>query len=547
MKPIDQMSKTVSPFHDGERRVQERLGDFDVERWARGAIRDFMPDQHRNFFQDQPFMIVSARDERGRPWATVLEGPVGFVRSPDPTSLEILSKPVAGDALEGALSTGADIGLVGIELATRRRNRVNGRLVGADDDGLRFTVGQSFGNCPQYIRSRDYWWSDEKPSGTATRSTALSAAQQNWIRSADTFFIGSGYEGQGQNRSFGMDASHRGGERGFVEVVSASKIRFPDYAGNKFYNTLGNILLDGRAGFLFLDFSTGSLLQLTGKASIDFDSEDVARFPGARQLVSLAIEEIVELRGALRLRWQEDGSTARSLRLVEKTRESADVTSFVFEPRDGGPLPVHTAGQHLPIEIMIPQIDAKVQRTYSLSGPPNESRYRISVKREADGLVSRFLHDKLETGAMLEARKPAGDFVLQKGSGPIVLVSAGVGVTPVLSMLHQLVEENETREILFVHGARDGDHHPFRSEVCELVKGRANIRTQIVYSRPHAEDLLGRDYQEKGRVSADLLVGLVSNTEADYYLCGPAGFLAELKSGLEARGVREDKIHDETF
>lgn len=550
MKAIDLpgvREQDATPFHEGEIAIQERMGERDIETWAKKAIRPFMPDQHRTFFAAQPFLIVSARDRSGRPWATLLEGEAGFISSPDPESLEINAKPVSGDALEHAFDVAADIGILGIEMATRRRNRVNGRVGGSGASGIRFEVGQSFGNCPQYIRERDYWFTSEPVAGTAKSGRQLTESQIEWIRAADTFFIASGHNGARDHVANGMDVSHRGGDRGFVEVLSDTQIRFPDYAGNRHYNTLGNILLDGRSGFLFLDFSTGSLLQITGRATIDFGSEEVVRFPGARQLVSLEIDEIVELSSALRLRWQEDAWSARSLRLVEKTAESADVSSFVFEARDGGPLASFKAGQHLPIELRVPDADTKVQRTYSLSGSPLEDRYRISVKREARGLASGFLHDRLEVGTILESRKPAGDFVLSDGDGPLVLVSAGIGVTPMLSMLHQLAAEKSERDVLFVHGARDGDHHPFRDEAARLAEAAANIKTRILYSRPSPNDEQGRDYDETGRISADFLIRLMPDPDADFYLCGPAGFLAELKDDLENKGVAEGKIHFETF
>lgn len=544
---VDAAQPEATPFHKGEIAIQERMGERDIETWAKKAIRPFMPDQHRMFFSAQPFLIVSARDGAGRPWATLLEGETGFVTSPDPESLVVNATPVRGDALEGAFDVSTDIGILGIEMATRRRNRVNGRVSQHDSTGFRFEVGQSFGNCPQYIRERDYWFASEPVSGTASRGKTLSESQATWIRNADTFFIASGHKGERDHVANGMDVSHRGGERGFVEVLGATKIRFPDYAGNRHYNTLGNILLDGRAGFLFLDFSTGSLLQLTGSATIEFDSDDISRFPGARQLVTLEIDEIVELSSVLKLRWQEEAGSARSLRLIEKTRESADVTSFVFEARDGGPLASFKAGQHLPIEVKDPETNSKIQRTYSLSGSPSEHRYRISVKREAQGLASRLLHDQIDVGTILESRKPAGDFVLKESNTPVVFVSAGIGVTPMLSMLHELSAVESTRKVLFVHGARDGDHHPFRDEVSRLVDKRANIRSHMLYSRPGQGEIEGRDFNTKGRITADLLLALISADEADYYLCGPAGFLADLKADLEEKGVAEDRIHYETF
>jgi len=148
---------------------------------------------------------------------------------------------------------------------------------------------------------------------------------------------------------------------------------------------------------------------------------------------------------------------------------------------------------------------------------------------------------------MLESRIPAGDFVVEDGEGPIVLVSAGVGITPVLSMLHQLVAEENGRDIWFVHGARDGLHAPFREELARLTDGRTNIQTHTVFSRPASQDKKGRDYQEEGRVSGALLSRLVPDKKAAFYLCGPAGFLAELKADLSARGVAENRIHFETF
>ncbi|WP_428650078.1 pyridoxamine 5'-phosphate oxidase family protein [Roseibium sp.] len=537
----------LSPFHAGERQAQERLGDRGVERWARGAIRSFMPDQHRIFFEEQPFLIAAARDAEGRTWATFLEGGPGFVRSPDSVSLEISARPVPGDALDGALAAGSDIGLIGIEPATRRRNRVNGTVAAGDEGGIRFAVSQSFGNCPQYIRARRCWWSPEQPTGTAVRGTYLTASQQEWITSADTFFIATGYRGEGDNPAYGMDISHRGGERGFIEVLDDRTICFPDYAGNRFYNTLGNILSDPRAGLLFVDFASGSLLQLTGRASIDWDSEAVARVPGARQLVTLEIDAIVELSSVLRLRWQEDAAPARSLRLVERVQESADVTSFIFEARDGGPLKTFAAGQHLPIELNLSGGMGKVQRSYSLSGAPRDGRYRISVKRDPQGLVSRILHDGLHVGAMIDAGMPAGTFGLSNTRDPIVLVSAGIGITPLLSMLHAVAGEGDSRPVWFVHGARDGAHHPFRDEVRALAAGKPSIRLLTHYSHPLETDVRSRDYDHAGRITAEGLVALTGAANARFYLCGPAGFLAELKAGLEREGIPDSRILEESF
>ncbi|POF31791.1 pyridoxamine 5'-phosphate oxidase family protein [Roseibium marinum] len=537
----------ASPFHEGEQVLQEQMGAHGVAIWAREAIRGFMPDQHREFFAGLPFLIVSARDAMGRPWATLLEGEEEFVSSPEDTLLHIGGGPVRGDALDTALVEGADIGILGIELATRRRNRANGRIRSAGEGAIAVAIDQSFGNCPQYIRERNWWRVPEEPDATAVRRKRLTASQMSWIGCADTFFIASGYRGEDDNPAYGMDVSHRGGESGFVELLDGRTIRFPDYAGNRYYNTLGNIALDPRAGLLFVDFSTGSLLQLTGRARIGRDPGELRKFPGAQQLVTFEIEEIVELGSALQLRWQEDAASARSLRLVEKKRESADVTSFIFEARDRGALPAFKAGQHLPVELKIPGLSGTVQRTYSLSGSPFDQRYRISVKRETGGLVSTFLHDVLEVGAVLESGNPAGDFVLPDDADPLVLVSAGIGLTPMLSMLHSVTLDGGRRLVWFVHGARNGEHHPLRNEVTSLVEGRSDIRTHTFYSRPLASDVPGRDFDTQGHITGAFLAALTQRPETRYYLCGPAAFLAKVKSELEAAGVPESRIRHEAF
>ncbi len=297
-----------------------------------------------------------------------------------------------------------------------------------------------------------------------------------------------------------MDASHRGGEPGFVSIESGTRLVFPDFAGNNHYNTIGNLVLDLRVGLLFVDFQTGGLLQVTGKATIHWDSTAVAEVPGARRLVAIDIDEIVELPNAVPLRWDADADSVRSLRLIEKTPESDDVMSFVFEARDGGDLAPFEAGQHLPFELRIPGLPQKIERTYSLSGAPGTNRYRISVKREPKGLASNLLHDLVEPGAFLDVRKPAGDFVLPDDNGSIVLVSAGVGVTPMVSMLHALVESGDTRPVWFVQSARDGAHHPFVDEVRGLIDRKSNAKQHVAYSRPRAEDAIGVDYDFEGRI-----------------------------------------------
>jgi len=162
-----------SPFHAGEQKVQERLGVRDIEDWAKKVVRDHLPKEHQDFHTALPFIVVAASDEQGRPWVTLLSGPEGFITSPDPGTLVIDAQAVPGDGLEKALVAGADIGILGIELSTRRRNRVNGRIAEIRSDTIIFGVEQSFGNCPQYIREREWRRVEGEPPEEPTRSDRL--------------------------------------------------------------------------------------------------------------------------------------------------------------------------------------------------------------------------------------------------------------------------------------------------------------------------------------------------------------------------------------
>ena len=188
-----------------------------------------------------------------------------------------------------------------------------------------------------------------------------------------------------------------------------------------------------------------------------------------------------------------------------------------------------------------------MRRTYSLSNAPGSDRYRISVRREPLGLVSRHLHDRVEAGAIVSARAPAGDFVLGCTNCPVALISAGVGLTPMLSMLYQLAAAGAERPIWWLHGARDGAHHALADEVAQLAARHPNLSTRVAYSRPAPGDELGVHYDVQGRVDAKLVADFVDASDAQYYLCGPTRFMASVQDGLETRGVCSERIHTESF
>jgi predicted pyridoxine 5'-phosphate oxidase superfamily flavin-nucleotide-binding protein len=233
-----------------------------------------MPDQHRDFFATLPFMVAATVDEAGAPMATLLTGRPGFVASPDATTLTIAAS--SADPAGRRLVSGAPIGLLGIQPDTRRRNRANGVITATGDAGMTVQVLQSFGNCPQYIHPR-HVMADRRVVIEAEPLEGLDARARKQVAAADTFFVATS-SGAGVENG-GVDVSHRGGPPGFVKV-SGDVLTIPDYRGNRYFNTLGNLLLDPRAALLFVDFAAGALLQLQGTAEVAWDEDDL---PGAER------------------------------------------------------------------------------------------------------------------------------------------------------------------------------------------------------------------------------------------------------------------------
>ncbi len=303
------MSAADSPFHPGECAIQSRLGVRErVEEVGRRIIRDQMPDQHREFFVEQPLLFLGSLDETAQPWASALFGPPGFARSLDSRRLEVRTGATPGDPLLANLRDGAQIGLLGIQFHTRRRNRLNGRIERLGDGvHFRLHVEQSFGNCPKYIQKRDPDPSDVARPGRAPRTrpreASLDAAARSLVARADTFFIASAYLGADAGGGMGVDVSHRGGKPGFVQAEDERTLLVPDYVGNYLFNTLGNLLVNPRCGLLFLDFETGDTLQLAADAEILWEPSQARFSPGALRMLRFHVRDVLAVAGALPLRW----------------------------------------------------------------------------------------------------------------------------------------------------------------------------------------------------------------------------------------------------
>ncbi|CAB3748310.1 pyridoxamine 5'-phosphate oxidase [Burkholderia sp. MSh2] len=563
------------PFHAGELAVQQRAGvTAAAASLGRSGIRRFMPDQHRTFFAQLPFFVLGGVDASGQPWATLRAGAPGFVTSPDARTLRIAARALPGDPLAGAWQAGAALGGLGIEFHTRRRNRVNGVVRAVDGEALTIAVEQSFGNCAKYIQGR-------KPTvvvqavedaGAPEVSDAFDDADRALLSRADTFFVASANTSADAGAARGADVSHRGGMPGFVRVDDARTLTTPDFSGNRLFNTLGNLQHDPRAGLLFVDFDSGDLLYVAARAEIVWDGPLVASFDGAQRVVRFHVTEVRRTRAALPFRWSAverapqfaamaagagAGAGAasaaavavaapapawRPLRIARIVDEARAIRSFHFESADGGALPAYDAGQHLTLRVALPGGGAPSIRSYTLSDAPGGAHYRITVKRE--GRVSAWLHDHARAGMTIDAQMPRGRFTFDLASPrPAVLVSAGIGITPMVAMLRRaLADAAPSRRVVFVHGARDAADRPFAAELARMAAADPRLSLHAFDSHPH-EGATAR----AGRIDIAGLKQILPFDDYDFYLCGPSAFMRDLYDGLRALNVADERIRFEAF
>lgn len=567
---------TDSGWHPGEIEMQRHAGV--VERMAlraRQVIRDHLIEQHRTFFPLLPFVVAGTVDPNGDAWATVLAGRPGFLKAPDASRLRVTTSPGLSDPANSGLNDGDAIGLLGIELHTRRRNRLNGTIRRIDAQTFDVAVAQSYGNCPQYIRLRQFAFVRDP---TVTDETApilldrLDARSSAMISVAETFFIASYVDREDGRRQ--VDVSHRGGKPGFVAIGEDGVLIIPDFAGNRYFNTLGNILLNPRCGLVFVDFETGDMLQVTGNGKVVLDAPEIAAFQGAERLLRFTPRRIVYRPDALPLRWRsppdgaspnalltgswteaaartraaELGGSWRGFRITKIVEESTVIRSLYLQPADSAGVPPHLPGQYLPVRVRLHGAEVPARRSYSLSSAASDGLYRISVKRE--GAVSGFLHT-LGVGDTIEAREPAGAFTLDTSSPrPAVLLAAGVGVTPMIAMLrHILYEGKRTRTLRptwFLYGARSKPERAFDAEIAALAAASGG---RIVVTRA-LSDTSGADradFEIAGRIGMDVLRQVSPLEECEFFICGPREFTQELYDGLRDEGVSDARIFAEAF
>ncbi|MDO6559216.1 FAD-binding oxidoreductase [Paraglaciecola chathamensis] len=600
-------SNRYAPFHDGERQLQASAGALEqMDNIGRRAIRPYMPDQHRQFFQQLPFMVLGSTSDTGHLWASILPGKPGFVQSPSPTKLTVNSPILSGDPLATAITQGARLGLLGLEMSTRRRNRVNACVSEVESNQFSLEVEQSFGNCPQYIQTRDIHFlrSPEAPY-KAPRAEAffeLSDSLKAFIRQADTFFVASS---AGQNpqhtatdekpahSAMGVDVSHRGGMPGFIKV-QGNTLTIPDYAGNNFFNTLGNFVINPKAGLLFVDFTRGDVFMLTGTVElISSDSPILKGFQGAQRGWQFTLTQGVTLKAALPFRAQFDSYSPnsqatgtwtqaeaivkaqaqrnqwRAFTITKIEDESNTIRSFYLRPSDDSAVLPFSPGQHLTLRIKQPNTDKWLVRNYTVSSAPTQSGYRISVKREEYGQVSTALHSQLSTGSEIQIKAPSGHFFIDNTQQrPAILIGAGVGITPMVAMANDAVNEGirtrYIRPMAVIQAAKNRQQRAFYAELSNIAKRSAgriqyySVLSDIHYAQTKSS-APSNDYTSQGRISQSLVMDVLnamatehsddfpSLFDKDFYLCGPQGFMQSMYDLLIGIGVKDEDIHAEAF
>lgn len=565
----------ASPWHEGELELQRSIGVVDqMDVVGRRVLRPFLLDQHREFFPLLPFIAIGAVDPDGLPWATIRAGKPGFLHSPDPLFLAIEARRDWTDPAERGMENSDSIGLVGVDLVTRRRNRLNGTVQRQSERRFEVAVAQSFGNCPRYIQSRHFEFVRDPEVSTSRQaviSDALNDEARRLIADADTFFVAS-YADQGEHGRQ-VDVSHRGGRPGFVRIDTDGALTIPDFNGNLFFNTLGNFVVNPRAGLLFVDHHTGVMLQVSGKVEIILNSPEIAAFEGAERLWRVFPEKVVLRPGALALRWtfaengfspdslstgtwteaeqrMEAAIRARAWRRMHVDKvvvESEMIRSIHLSSADENALVPHKAGQHLPIRIA--DQNNFVRRSYTISSAPSEEFYRLSVKR--DGRGSQLLHD-LQPGDEIEALVPGGGFFIDptERRRPAVLLAAGIGITPMLSMLHHVVNVGDStgyrRPIWLFRSSRTASDRAFDHEIADLVdRSEGSVRQVRVLSAPDVQD--EETYDAVGRIDIDLLKAHLPFGDYDFFMCGPPAFMQSLHAGLRALNISDERIHAEAF
>lgn len=493
--------------------------------------------------------------------------------------------PAHGDPAREGLLTGYPVSVVGVEFHTRRRNRMNGRITRSDEAGFEIQVDQSYGNCPQYIQTRQPNEGREALIGRAVRLEQVDNETLRIIEAADTCFIASvssNSDPTGANQ--GVDVNHRGGRPGFLSLVRSGEemtVSFPDFVGNFFFNTLGNIAVNPVAGLLIPDFATGSAISLTGRARIVWEGDRLENFAGAERLVEIAIDHLYRLEDVIPKEWSNPveapqlartgtwrevdealllkAQASRSLRLrvAAITEECEGVRSYELIPDQASSLPSYKPGQFLPVILNRGPDVPPLRAVYSLSRSADSRSYRISVARTREvtrDSASHWLHDSVQIGTTVDALSPRGTFVLDPDSSRSVLfIAGGIGITPLFAMIDHLTGGTPDRcrfpdrTVVLIHSVKNSACHPLKEEILARARARDNFFPLFAHTAPSEQDRLTGGFAVAGRLNRRALRTLLPLDDYDVYLCGPSSFMQDIYDALRSLGVADARVRAEAF
>jgi len=534
------------PYHEGEIEAQKKAKELDIAFMNKGAFQETIPLGALPFVEQQPMVILGSVDEAGKIWASVLTGTPGFLMAHDEHTLVLnTSEPRSADddPLWENMAQRSNVGMVIIELGSRRRLRVSGKAIKATDRHYAIEVDRAYPNCPKYIQRRQLTIENSSAPKREIYSTygqLLNDDQKSLISNADTFFVASAHPVQG------IDASHRGGHSGFVKLVNENVLRIPDFSGNSMYNTLGNFISYPNAGLAFIDFENNRVLQLSGLAEILWSHEDpIEETGGTQRYWQFTITGWRESKLALEFKWQfidysphipqAKSSTQKSnnllLEVTKITQETDQIKSFQFSTVDGSLLPKFHAGAHLPIKIMLDNGNSELRHYSLLSNPMDRNCYEIGVLLETDGRGgSRYLHQKIDIGTVIETNSPKNGFSLFNNAKHTILIAGGIGITPMLSMLYELTDKQLSYEIHY--SAKTLDSLAFREQI-ESIAGE------------NAHFYVSRN-SESSRLDLSNLLS-TANPEAHIYVCGPYRLIDAVRDIASVQGWPSNQIHFESF
>ena len=565
------MPSIANTFHVGELAAQDKAG-------TRGVAAELLPGKsaslsfsrnHDAFLAAQSFAVVSSVQQDGQVWVTPLFGKPGDITAASESELVISPRTIPkGDYLHSAIaSPDTPLSMLAIDLVKRIRHRINGvAITNQDNINLHLQVNEYSPNCPKYINRRELIPSSTPINNAATRKerVELTVSDHDFIQSMDTLWIGS------YAPKVGADTNHRGGKQGFIRVTSNNTIEWPEYRGNGMFYTSGNLEVNDRAGVTLVDFETGSIIQMTGHATVDWNHDGA--YEGATRLMKFRIEKLVRTDNVTNHRWKlldyspynpsivgredQTGSVKSDLStvvtLAKIVTESTNVKTFRWvAPRNIPFLP----GQYATFEFdKIPGGSASEVRTWTLSETPNsikgDNTLDITVKRK--GLVTNWLHDHAQVGLKVNLNGVQGDMTAitfdeqrkipkPNVSKHLLLLSAGIGITPNFAIVRGVGAfqlQNDTA-ITMIHVERNENDLIGQSELHRRAKNYPNFKyTNIITSK-------------EGRLTRKRLSNLLPKANVvalhEAYVCGPESFMSDMTEHLVALGVPAGNIHTESF